>query len=119
MMDTMKIGIMSRQNFRQYTIDIAKGKVRPAADAPKVWFDSVESMAQVLSSPNRELLRLIREHHPQSLAELADVSGRKKESLSRTLRTMSQHGIVRLEKGARNATIPHVLADQFEVAAFV
>lgn len=117
-MNTMKIGIMSRQDFRQYTIDIAKGKIKPSPDAPKTWFDSVESMAQVLSSSNRELLRLIREQRPQSLAELASMSGRKKESLSRTLRTMSEHGIVRLEKGSHNATVPHVLADSFEVAAF-
>lgn len=117
-MGTMKVGIMSRQDFRQYTIDIAKGKRKPAPDAPKVWFDSVESMAQVLSASNRELLRLIRERRPQSLAELAAVSGRKKESLSRTLRTMSEHGIVKLEKGNRNSTVPHVLADAFEVAAF-
>lgn len=118
-MKTMKIGIMSRQDFRQYTIDIAKGKLKPSPEAPKIWFDSVESMAQVLSSSNRELLRLIREHHPQSLAELASVSGRKKESLSRTLRTMSEHGIVKLEKGVHNTTVPQVLADSFEVAAFV
>ena len=110
---------MNRKDFRKYTIDIAKGKVKPEAGAPKVWFDSVESMAQVLSSSNRELLNLIRVHNPQSLSELAAVSGRKKESLSRTLRTMSKHGIVKLEKGTRNATIPHVLTDSFEVATFV
>jgi len=37
-MNTIKIGIMSRKGFRQYTIDIAKGKVKPFADAPKVTF---------------------------------------------------------------------------------
>lgn len=79
-MNTMKIGIMSRQEFRQYTIDIAKGKVKPSADAPKIWFDSLESMAQVLSSQNRELLSLIRKNSPQSLAELAIMSGRKKKA---------------------------------------
>lgn len=117
-MTTMKIGIMSRKDFRQYTIDIAKGKIKPAADAPKVWFESIESMAQILSSSNRELLRLIKVNSPQSLVELAKLSGRKKESLSRTLRTMNHYGIVKLEKGMRNATIPYVLADTFEVQAF-
>ena len=117
-MTTIKIGIMSRKDFRKYTIDIAKGKIKPLSDAPKVWFDSVESMAQVLSSSNRELLSLIKTHHPQSLSELAKISGRRKESLSRTLRTMKDHGIVKLEKGKRNSTVPSVLADSFEVAAF-
>lgn len=117
-MNTIKIGIMSRKDFRQYTIDIAKGKIKPLSDAPKIWFDSVESMAQVLSASNRELLNLIKTHHPQSLAELAEMSGLRKESLSRTLRKMKDHGIVKLEKGKRNAIVPSVLADSFEVAAF-
>jgi len=38
-MNTIKIGIMSRQEFRQYTIDIAKGKIKPSPDAPKTWLD--------------------------------------------------------------------------------
>ena len=59
---------------------IAKGKIKPSPNAPKIWFDSLESMAQVLSSQNRALLRLIREHNPQSLTELARVSGRKKKA---------------------------------------
>ena len=117
-MKTMELGIMNRKDFRQYTIDIAKGKLEPAPNAPKVWFDSLESMAQVLSSSNRELLKLIKQHNPQSLAELAALSGRKKESLSRTLRTMNNYGIVKLEQGKRRATIPHVIADSFEVEAF-
>ncbi len=117
-MKTVKIGIMNRQEFRQYTLDIAKGKINPSKNAPKIWFESIESMAQVLSSPNRELLELIKQHQPQSLAELATISGRKKESLSRTLRMMDNFGIVKLEKGVRNATIPKVLADAFEVEAF-
>jgi len=117
-LNTIKIGIMSHKDFRQYTIDIAKGLEKPDTDAPKVWFDSVETMAEVLSSSNRELLNLIKIHHPQSLSELAKISGRRKEGLSRTLRTMKNHGIVKLEKGKRNSTIPSVLADCFEVAAF-
>ena len=52
-MTTMKIGIMSRKDFRQYTIDIAKGKIKPAANAPKVWFESIESMAHILSTQTK------------------------------------------------------------------
>jgi predicted transcriptional regulator len=76
-----------------------------------------------LSSSNRELLNLIKTHHPQSLTELAEISGRRKESLSRILRTMKDHGIVKLEivkleKGIRNSTVSSVLADSFKVAVF-
>jgi predicted transcriptional regulator len=117
-METIKIGIMNRKDFRQYTLDIVTEKIKPQPNAPKIWFDSIESMAHILSSSNRELLSLIKTHQPQSLTELAQLSGQRKERLSRTLWAMKQHGIIALEKGKKNTLVPHVLVDSFEIAAF-
>lgn len=47
-------------------------------------------MAEALSSDNQDLLRLIAERNPQSLAELEQMSGRKKSNLSRTLKRISR-----------------------------
>ena len=118
-MKTLKVGIMTREEFRDYTLSIAKGDIKPEPDAPKVWFDSLESMAQILSTKNRQLLRIISEKRPQSLGELAKVTGRKKESLSRTLSTMAEHGLVQLENGPHNSLIPVSVANRFTVAEFV
>ncbi len=49
-MKTLKLGVMRREEFQRYTLAIAKGEIRPEADAPKVWFDSVGSLAQILST---------------------------------------------------------------------
>ena len=87
----MKIGIISRENYKKRTIAIAKGEYKPKRGEPKVWFESVQSMAQVLSSENQELLRIIDEQKPKSLKELKVVSGRKRSNLSRTLKTMSRY----------------------------
>ncbi|SHF10530.1 Predicted transcriptional regulator [Modicisalibacter ilicicola DSM 19980] len=114
-MKTMKIGIMNRDEFRRRTIAIAKGDYRPAADEPKVWFDSVESMSQMLSTRNLELLRIIGEHKPQSLGELSSITGRKKESLSRTIKKMSEYGLVSIKEGPRHSKIPELVAEGFEV----
>lgn len=108
----MKIGIMSKEDFKQYTIDIAKGKIRPKEDVPKIWFESVESMAQILSTRNQELLRMIKEKKPKSLSELAITSGRKPGNLSRTLRTMERYGIISLSK-EKGAIMPRIRADKF------
>jgi predicted transcriptional regulator len=85
----MKIGILSREDYQKRTIAIAKGEYKPRANEPKVWFESMESLGQVLSGQNQELLRLIRDNHPSSLTELETISGRKKSNLSRTLKTLS------------------------------
>lgn len=112
MAQQMKIGIMSREDYKQYTIDIAKGKIRHGANDPKIWFESVESMAQILSTRNQELLRTIKEKNPQSLTELAATSGRKVSNLSRTLKNMERYGIITLLKES-GAIRPRVCVDTF------
>ena len=115
MTKTMKIGIMSHEDYKKRTIAIAKGKYKPVKGEPKIWFDSIESMAQVLSSKNMELLKIIQESNPRSLAELASASGREVSNLSLTLRNMEKCGIVKLSK--RNHSImPQVQAKDFKVA---
>jgi predicted transcriptional regulator len=111
---TIKIGIMSREDYKNRTIAIAMGKYKPKRGEPKIWFESVQSMAQVLSSANQELLRIIDEQKPESLKELELASGRKRSNLSRTLKTMSRYGIVDLIR--HDGTVkPIVKATDFKV----
>jgi predicted transcriptional regulator len=111
---TIKIGIISRENYKNRTIAVARGDHKPKKGEPKVWFESVQSMAQVLSSENQELLRIIQEQKPESLKQLEAVSGRKRSNLSRTLKTMSRYGIVELVK-QKHAVKPLVKATDFKV----
>ena len=68
----------------------------------------MESFAKVLSDKNRVLLDLIMEKKPGSLAELAELSGRAKSNLSRTLHTMERYGLVQLKKDASGKVVPRV-----------
>ena len=110
----IKIGIISREAYKKRTIAIARGDYKPKRGEPKVWFESVQSMAQVLSSENQELLKIINECKPESLKELELVSGRKRSNLSRTLKTLSRYGIVELVKQERKVK-PVVKATDFNV----
>ncbi|MCD6486989.1 MAG: transcriptional regulator [Syntrophobacterales bacterium] len=111
---TLKIGIISREDYKKRTIAIARGEYTPRKNEPKFWFESVQSMAQVLSSENQKLLKIIKEQKPASLKELELASGRKRGNLSRTLNTMSRYGIVDLVKHNR-ALKPVVKATDFKV----
>jgi len=86
-MRTLRVGIASYEQMKARTLAIARGKYKPAAGEPKVWFTSAESFARVLSDRNRALLGIIAESGPESLAHLAELTGRKKSNLSRTLKT--------------------------------
>jgi len=69
----------------------------------------------VLSAGNRELLRVIAEKAPNSLDELAQITGRAKSNLSRTLKTMEGYGIIRLERGEHGRIAPKVTHDRVEL----
>ena len=110
----LKIGIIPREDYKKRTIAIARGEYKPKRGEPKVWFESINSMAQVLSSENQKLLKVIDEKKPTSLKELEVATGRKSSNLSRTLKTMSRYGIVDLVKHKKSIK-PVVKATDFKV----
>ncbi len=91
----LRIGIAPREYVKQRTLEIVRGK-RVSPDEPKHWVSSLESLAKVLNSRNMLLLEMIRISRPQSMAELAKMSGRAKSNLSRTLHTMESLGLIEL-----------------------
>ena len=113
-MKTITVGIMTKEEYKQRTIDIAKGIYTPKKNEPKVWFESMKSMAQILSSENQSLLKIILMNKPQSLKELETLTGRAKSNLSRTLKTLERYGIVELKK-RDSALVAKVKATHFKV----
>lgn len=111
---TLHIGIISRHDYARRTTRIASGEYKPASNEPKIWFESIQSLAQVLSASNQELLRTIQDKAPNSLAELERLTGRKTSNLSRTLHTLERYGIVELKPHNRSLR-PVVLANDFQV----
>ena len=114
-MKTLRVGIASYGQMKARTMAIARGEHKPAQDEPKVWFTSKESLAMVLSGRNRDLLALIDRQKPGSFTELAQLSGRKKSNLFRTLKTMSRYGLVELTKGPRGTFCPRIPFDHLSV----
>jgi predicted transcriptional regulator len=110
----IRVGIMSREQYKERTLAIARGEYVPKRNEPKIWFESIKSMAQVLSSENQMLLRIIDEQKPASIKELESATGRKSSNLSRTLKTMARYGIVDLPKDKRSVR-PVVKATLFQV----
>jgi len=71
-------------------------------DKKEITFESLRSKGQVLNYKNLKLLQTIHEKKPQSLSELVKLTGRQKSNLSRTLKTLEQHGLVSLIKNKKN-----------------
>lgn len=102
-MKTLKVGIMSRENFQKRLIEIASGRYKLKKNEPKIWFSSIKSLSEVLSENNLRLLRVINEEKPSSIKELAEITSRQPGNLSRTLKTMERYGIIEFKKNGKNS----------------
>ena len=91
---------------------IARGEFKPRSNDPKIWFTSMKSLAEVLS--DRALLKIIRDIKPESVSvsSLAAATGHKPGNLSRTLKTMSNYGIVEMRREKKQVR-PIVKATEF------
>jgi predicted transcriptional regulator len=114
-MKSLKIGVMPREQFQRRAILIASGKLKPKKGEPKIWFSSIKSLSQVLSDKNMMLLELIYDKKPETLTQLAELSGRQTGNLSRTLKTMERYGIVELQKKS-HALKPIAKAKKFDIS---
>lgn len=108
------VGVMAPDKLQERERAIAKGRYKPGRSEPSVWFHSTSSLAAVLSDDNRAVLRTIRDSKPGSLAELAELTGRKPPNLSRTLKTMASYGLVELRRD-KGQLVPVVKATEFLV----
>jgi predicted transcriptional regulator len=117
-MRTITIGIMTQDKMRARALAIAKGQYKPKAGEPKIWFPSMRSVAEVLSDENRALLHVIRESQPNSLGELSQLTGRQVSNLSRTLKTMSNYGLIKLKRSDSGKQVrPIVKVLEFKILA--
>jgi len=110
------IGIMSQKRIRERILSIARGEYKPKPTDPKIWFTSMRSLAEVLSDENRALLKVIMDTNPQSISSLAEATGRKPGNLSRTLKTMSNYGIVEMKRES-NHVRPIAKSTEFWIVA--
>lgn len=115
-MKPIVIGIMPQERIRERVLLIAGGSHKPKPSEPKIWFTSMKSLAEVLSDDNRALLHVIMGMKPASISALAAATGRKPSNLSRTLKTMSNYGIVEL-RCEQNQVRPVAGSTEFRIIA--
>ena len=88
------VKIQSHASLRNEMTWVARGEKKAPKDAGGLSFDSVEALLRLLTPQNRELLAAIRDKKPQSIAELAKLTGRAQPNLTRTLGKLEAIGFV-------------------------
>jgi hypothetical protein len=77
--------IQSMNDLEDEMRAVARGEKPAPADAARPSFGSVEALIRLLTPENRRLLAIIRDRKPQSINELAEITGRAAPNLTRTL----------------------------------
>lgn len=99
-----KYRIQSLRSLREEMAAVARGERKAPRGASKPSFDSVEALIRVLTPENRSLLALIRDGKPESVADLADLTGRSQPNLSRTLAKLESAGLITMRSVGRKKT---------------
>lgn len=115
-MSEVTLGIRSRQECQNHLVEVAAGRAKIDPEAPSIWFSSMASMCQLLSSNNIGLLKMIVAEEPASISELSRISGRTVGNLSRTLKSFMDVGLLSFqETGNPRAKKPVVTATDFKI----
>ncbi len=124
----------SINEFMKWTKQVVKDPAA-AKDASKRWFDSdetarnvlqneveagptgatqdevsAEAMVKLLSPENLAMLHIISQQKPESMHQLAELTGRAESNLSRTLRKLERAGLVGFMAGPGRTRVPRVIA---------
>ena len=102
----MRHRIISHHDLKTEMQAVARGERPAPPDAGQTSFNSVEALTRLLTPENRQLLAMIRDCKPQSVAELAVLTGRAAPNLTRTLEKLCAAGLVRMQAGSGRRRAP-------------
>jgi predicted transcriptional regulator len=93
--------IQGLRSLREEMRAVGRGERAAPADAAIPSFNSVEALVRLLTPANRKLLAIIRDRKPQSVAELAEMTGRAQPNLTRTLAKLEAAGFIKFKTVGR------------------
>ena len=110
-----KYKVQNLRSLREEMKAVARGARSAPADAGKPSFNSVDAVVRLLTPENRELLAMIRDRKPQSVAELVQMSGRAQPNLTRTLAKMEAAGFIAMKAVGHRRKAPSVTVKRIVV----
>src|SRR5712691_4275807 len=111
--------IKTHKEIRDEMKAVARGEKRAPADAATPSFDSAEVLLRLLTPENRDLLKIIRDERPQSVADLAQLTHRAGPNLLRTLAKLEAIGLIEMRSaGKRKVPVPKVSKVRLEIDPF-
>ena len=112
---TTRHRIIGHSDLRREITAVARGDKQAPEWAGTQTFESIEALGRLLTPENRQLMALIRDRKPQSIAELAEISGRAASNLARTLAKLEAIGLVKMEGASDRRRVPMAIVHSLHV----
>lgn len=106
--------IQSHESLKREMMAVARGETPAPRNAAVPSFTSIEALTRLLTPENRALLATIRDRKPQSIAELAELTGRAQPNLTRTLAKLEAVGFVHMKLADRRK-VPTIAVHRLHV----
>jgi predicted transcriptional regulator len=111
--------IKSHKEVMEEMKAVARGEKPAPADAATPSFESAEVLLRLLTPENRDLLKIIRDKRPQSVADLARLTHRAGPNLLRTLAKLEAIGLIEMQSaGKRKIPVSIVRKVRLEIDPF-
>ena len=111
--------VKSHKEVREEMKAVARGEKPAPADAAQPSFESAEVLLRLLTPENRDLLKIIRDKRPQSVADLARLTHRAGPNLLRTLAKLEAIGLIEMQSaGKRKIPVSIVRKVRLEIDPF-
>jgi len=93
--------VRSLKSLREEMTAVARGERPAPPDAARMSFSSIGALFRLLTPENRQLLAVIRDRKPASIAALSKMTGRAEPNLARTLTKLEAGGFIAFESHGR------------------
>jgi len=93
--------IKSHRDLKKEMLAVARGEVPAPKDAAVPSVESAEVLLRLLTPENRDLMKILRDRHPKSVADLARMTKRASPNLLRTLAKLEAFGLIEMRSDGR------------------
>ena len=115
----MKYQVQSMADLEKEMRAVARGEKPAPKDAAVRSVESAEVLLRLLTPENRDLLKIMRDQQPGSVADLARMSHRAPPNLLRTLAKLEAFGLIEMQSvGNKKKPVPLVHKLRVEIDPF-
>ncbi len=99
-------------------IKVEIGKIPKKKSKNIIYFATFKDMQKVLNPNRMQLLEVIKQHHPESIYELASITKRDQGNVTKDINILKKHGFVNIKQtkqGKRTKSEPKIESEAIEM----